>query len=178
MAKFRTKPVEVDALLYTYPASDEMREFCGNAYYSEDAGDATHAPEMGLMIDDACHIVNEGDWVVKIAGRVVGAMIDNQFKAHYEPSICRLCNDTGMFYGNPSPCNCEASLRLQAEKQRCRDTATQQHMTTNAAMGVRICDSLLFDHGKAAAITHTAKSKTEDLRDILPRTFNNQSEDE
>ncbi len=177
MAKFRTRSVDVDALFYTYPASDEMREFCGNAYYSEDVGDATHTPEMGLMVGGACHVVKEGNWVVKNSDGVLSVMNSAEFRAEYETIICRLCNNTGMFYGDVGPCNCEAGVKLQAEKQKLRDTATQAHTNADAARGVRTCGSLLFNHGEAYTITHTAKSKTEDLRDIIPRTFNNQSED-
>lgn len=70
--KFRKKPVVIEAMLFTYPATDSFREFLGAAlgYTSKDRHPNAKGEAQIFTLEDGKvlkvnHIATEGDWIIK-----------------------------------------------------------------------------------------------------------------
>jgi len=96
MAKFRKKPVEIEAVqfVYTNEGIRQLQEFCGDALgkFAKDRHiDAKGEVQIGTLEDGehltVKHIATEGDWVIKgIQGEFYPCKPDI-FEQTYEPVV-------------------------------------------------------------------------------------------
>lgn len=92
MARFRKKPVEIEAVRFTYPPSDELLAFVGpHMRNMRKHRHPTAKAEADIVtLEDgsdqrAKHVATEGDWIIKgVAGEFYPCKPDI-FEATYEP---------------------------------------------------------------------------------------------
>ena len=89
MAKFRKKPVEIEAVQFVYTCEGirQLQEFCGDALGKFAKGEV----QIGTLEDGehltVKHIATEGDWVIKgVQGEFYPCKPDI-FEQTYEPVV-------------------------------------------------------------------------------------------
>lgn len=93
MAKFRKKPVEIEAVRFTYPPSDELLKFAGEHIRNvrKDRHPGAVAEADIVTLEDgkdgrAKHVATEGDWIIKgVAGEFYPCK-PGIFDATYDPA--------------------------------------------------------------------------------------------
>ncbi len=63
-AKYRKKPVVIEAIQYTYNSYDEVKEFVDEDYWGG-LYSGTSAPQLIIKTDAGNHYAQEGDWIIK-----------------------------------------------------------------------------------------------------------------
>jgi hypothetical protein len=67
--KFRTKPFEIEALLYDGTNADEITAWSGNMFYEVEEEDRTDDPDCIAAVFDKLHStwvgVKEGQWIIR-----------------------------------------------------------------------------------------------------------------
>ncbi|WP_209015557.1 hypothetical protein, partial [Roseibium sp. RKSG952] len=96
MAKYRKKPVEIEAVQFTYPPTDELKEFGG--VHLKNLRKARHPGAKAevdiITLEDgsdgrAKHVATEGDWIIKgVKGELYSCKPDI-FEATYERVVDR-----------------------------------------------------------------------------------------
>lgn len=93
MSKYREKPVEIEAVQFTYPPTDELSSFAGN--HLRNFRKARH-PDAKAEVDivtledgsdgRAKHVATEGDWIIRGVQGEFYACKPDIFEATYEPA--------------------------------------------------------------------------------------------
>ena len=90
--RFRKKPVEIEAVQFTYPPTPELLAFCGdnirNIRKARHPGAKAEADIVTLEDGSdgrAKHVATEGDWIVKGVKGEIYPVKPDIFAATYEP---------------------------------------------------------------------------------------------
>jgi hypothetical protein len=93
MPRFRKKPVEIEAVQFTYPPTSELVAFGGdNLLNMRKARHPSAKAEVDIVtLEDgsdgrAKHVATEGDWIIKGVQGELYACKPDIFAATYEPS--------------------------------------------------------------------------------------------
>jgi len=63
--KYRKRPVEIEAVQFTYNSLDEVNEFIDENYYGGIEQSPDKPPHLIIETDEGNHHAIEGDWIIK-----------------------------------------------------------------------------------------------------------------